>query len=149
MMTTIDTTTSRAAFIPTGKPMEQLAVIQALGMPIYEKVDEVTKLPILTATGAATIATKQDWMRQAGIPEHEWSYVDWLVTRESGWRPTAQGSMTSLGRACGLVQALPCSKLGPNWQDPVHALRWQKTYVNNRYGGYQGAVAWWKTHQWY
>ena len=54
-----------------------------------------------TATGAATIATKQDWMRQAGIPESEWSYVDWLVTRESGWRPTAQGSMTSLGRACG------------------------------------------------
>lgn len=55
---------------------------------------------------------KQDWMRAAGIPEAEWAYVDYIVSHESGWRPDAVNSSSG---ACGLVQALPCSKLGPNW----------------------------------
>lgn len=87
-----------------------------------------------------------DWMIAAGIPSSDWPSVDFLVSRESGWRVDALN--TSSG-ACSLVQALPCSKLGPKWRDPVVALKWQYQYVKERYGGYAQAVAFWKIHSWY
>ncbi len=89
---------------------------------------------------------KADWMRAAGIPEDQWRYVDYIVSRESGWNPSARNPSTG---ACGLVQAYPCSKLGSNWRDPVHALKWQYSYVSARYGGYQGAYVFWKRNSWY
>lgn len=90
--------------------------------------------------------TKYDWMRAAGIPESQWQYVDYIVGRESGWNPRAVNSSSG---ACGLVQALPCSKLGANWADPVHALKWQYSYVQSRYGGYAGAYSFWLSNHWY
>lgn len=90
--------------------------------------------------------TKQDWMKAAGIPESDWTYVDYIVTRESGWNPKAVNSSSG---ACGLAQALPCSKLGPNWSDPVTALKWQYNYVSQRYGGYSGAYSFWLANHWY
>lgn len=89
---------------------------------------------------------KDSWMAAAGIPQSEWWAVDFIVSRESSWNPNA---VNPNGGACGLVQALPCSKLGPNWSDPVVALKWQYNYVNNRYGGYAQAVAFWQANHWY
>lgn len=89
---------------------------------------------------------KYDWMRAAGIPESQWQYVDYIVSRESGWNPRAVNRSSG---ACGLVQALPCSKLGSNWSDPVHALKWQYSYVKSRYGGYAGAYSFWQRNHWY
>lgn len=89
---------------------------------------------------------KEQWMSAAGIPASEWWAVDYIVTRESSWNPRA---VNPNGGACGLAQALPCSKLGPNWYDPVHALKWQYQYVVSRYGGYPQAVEFWKANHWY
>lgn len=90
--------------------------------------------------------SKQQWMSQAGIPESQWQYVDYIVSKESSWNPNA---VNPNGGACGLVQALPCSKLGTNWNDPVTALKWQHNYVNARYGGYAGAYSFWVANHWY
>ena len=90
--------------------------------------------------------TKEQWMAQAGIPNSEWKYVDYIVGKESSWNPTAVNKSSG---ACGLVQSLPCSKLGANWRDPVHALTWQKNYVKARYGGYAQAYAFWTKNHWY
>lgn len=98
------------------------------------------------ATTGKRSGTKYDWMRAGGIPEGQWRYVDYIVSKESGWNPNAKNPSSG---ACGLVQAYPCSKLGPNWNDPVVALRWQYNYVNKRYGGYAGAYAFWKRNRWY
>ncbi|WP_297741024.1 ubiquitin-like domain-containing protein [uncultured Tessaracoccus sp.] len=98
------------------------------------------------ATAGKRTGTKYDWMRAAGIPENQWQYVDYIVSKESGWNPNAKNPSSG---ACGLAQAYPCSKLGPNWNDPVVALRWQHNYVNSRYGGYAGAYAFWKRNRWY
>ena len=89
---------------------------------------------------------KYDWMRAAGIPESQWQYADYIVSRESGWNPRAVNPYSG---ACGLAQAYPCSKLGPNWYDPVVALKWQYNYVTERYGGYQGAYNFWVRNRWY
>lgn len=88
-----------------------------------------------------------DWMAAAGIPESDWGYVDFIVSRESGWNPNATNSSSG---ACGLAQALPCGKVGgAGGYDPVTALAWQHSYVTNRYGGYAGAVEFWLANHWY
>jgi len=89
---------------------------------------------------------KEAWMAAAGIPQSDWWAVDHIVSRESSWNPNA---VNPNGGACGLAQALPCSKLGPNWSDPVVALAWQYNYVKARYGGYPQAVAFWNVNHWY
>lgn len=99
------------------------------------------KTPPVAVSGGKT-----DWLRQAGIPESQWQYVDYIISKESGWRPTAVNKSSG---ACSLVQALPCSKIGANWADPVVALRWGNSYVKARYGGWQGAYQFWLKHKWY
>lgn len=99
--------------------------------------------PQRTYTGGGN---KEAWMAAAGIPQSEWWAVDSIVSRESSWNPNA---VNPNGGACGLAQALPCSKMGPNWSDPVVALKWQYNYVTQRYGGYPQAVAFWNANHWY
>lgn len=89
--------------------------------------------------------TKSDWLAASNIPEEMWGYADFMVQKESGWNPNAVNSYSG---ACGLAQALPCSKLGPNWNDPVVALNWMNTYVG-RYGGWEGAYNFWVANRWY
>jgi uncharacterized protein YabE (DUF348 family) len=89
---------------------------------------------------------KNKWLKASGIPEEDWGYVDYIVTKESTWRPDAVNKSSG---ACGLVQALPCSKLGANWSDPVVALKWQHNYVTERYGGYRQAYEFWLKNKWY
>jgi TolA-binding protein len=114
----------------------------------------------LPGQGVASAATyqptgdKQAWLIASGIPESEWWAVDYIVSRESGWQPCAYyPSKNDCGatpvNACGLVQQNPCHKIPGDWRDPVVALKWQANYVKVRYGGYAGAVAYWKVHNQY
>lgn len=66
--------------------------------------------------------------------------------REASWNPNAVNKSSG---ACGLAQALPCSKIGDGWNDPVTALKWMNTYVHQRYGGWSQAVSFHDSHNWY
>jgi len=90
--------------------------------------------------------SKSDWLAASNIPADMWGYADFMVQKESGWNPNALNKSSG---ACGLAQALPCSKLGPNWNDPVVALNWMNNYVNGRYGGWQNAYNFWLKNHWY
>ena len=99
---------------------------------------------------------KYDWLRASGIPESEWTYVDYIVGRESGWNPCAYNpGMSDCNAnptsACGLAQSLPCGKQSKygHWTDPVANLKWQYEYVKGRYGGYAQAYAFWTANHWY
>lgn len=107
------------------------------------KASSKTSPPKTTVT-----STKTDWMRAAGIPESDWQYVDYIVNRESSWNPNAVNPSSG---ACGLAQSLPChkSEVYGAWNDPVAALKWQYDYVQQRYGGYAGAYAFWTKNHWY
>lgn len=94
-------------------------------------------------TGGGSAA---EWMAAAGIAESDWSYVDYIVSRESGWNPNATNRSSG---ACGLVQALPCSKVPGNGYDPVDNLRWGTGYATSRYGGWAGAYAFWTKNHWW
>ncbi len=97
-------------------------------------------------TASNISGSKTDWMRAAGIPESEWTYVDFIVGRESGWNPNAVNPSSG---ACGLGQQLPCGKWAGAWNDPVAALQGQYGYVVARYGSYAGAYAFWSANHWY
>lgn len=109
---------------------------------------------VATAASFKPTGNKESWLRASGIPESQWWAVDYIVSRESGWQPCAfyPGGNDCNARpvnACGLVQQNPCHKIPGDWRDPVAALKWQYNYVNERYGGYAGAVAYWKVNHHY
>lgn len=114
-----------------------------------------TPTPAAASSGAAAAAaplfytgggSPADWMTAAGIPESEWGYVDYIVKRESGWNPNATNRSSG---ACGLVQALPCSKVPGSGYDPVDNLRWANGYAVGRYGSWGGAYAFWVNNHWW
>lgn len=87
-----------------------------------------------------------EWMAAAGIASSDWGYVDYIVSHESGWNPNATNASSG---ACGLVQALPCSKVPGNGYDPVDNLRWATGYATGRYGSWAGAYAFWTSNNWW
>ncbi len=98
---------------------------------------------------AVVSGDKVDWMRAAGISEAEFGAVDFIIGRESGWRPAAMNA----GGCGGLGQACPVSKLAracPNWQtDPVCQLNYFGGYAKGRYGSWTGAYNFWLSNHWW
>ena len=90
--------------------------------------------------------SKEEWMTAAGIAESDWPYVDYIVSHESGWNPNATNAGSG---ACGLVQALPCSKVPGNGYDPVDNLKWATGYATGRYGSWGGAYNFWSSNHWW
>jgi hypothetical protein len=110
--------------------------------------------PQAAAGGAAPMQTPfytgggapQEWMAAAGIPQSDWGYVDYIVSRESGWNPNATNASSG---ACGLVQALPCSKVPGGGYNPVANLQWANGYAVGRYGSWASAYAFWTANHWW
>ncbi len=121
--------------------------IEIQSIVIAEPVKQIERIGIkpeyLPYTGGGT---KTEWLAASGIAEEYWGYVDFMVTRESSWNPNAVNRSSG---ACGLAQALPCSKVPGNPFDPVNSLQWMNGYVNGRYGGWEGAYSFWQRNKWY
>jgi len=118
------------ASIVTQQPQTQVEIIGA-------------KPKGLAYTGGGT---KTEWLAASNIPEESWGYADFMVGKESGWNPNAINKSSG---ACGLAQALPCSKVPGNPYNPVDSLNWMNGYVNGRYGGWEGAYNFWQVKHWY
>jgi resuscitation-promoting factor RpfB len=82
-------------------------------------------------------------MAAAGIASGDYAYANFIVSHESGWRPTASNP----SGAYGLCQALPGGKMasaGADWAtNPITQLRWCSGYAASRYGGWAGAYNHW------
>lgn len=114
--------------IVDGEIAEKTAVSEVVTRQSVERVVVVgIKSNYLPYTGGGT---KTDWLAASNIPKESWGYADFMVQRESSWNPNAVNASSG---ACGLAQALPCSKMPGNWRDPVNALNWMNDYVNGRY----------------
>lgn len=90
--------------------------------------------------------SKDEWLRAAGIAESDWAYVDYIVSKESGWNPNAVNKGSG---ASGLVQALPCGKVPGSCFDPVDNLKWADGYAKGRYGSWEGAYNFWISNHWW
>jgi hypothetical protein len=73
-----------------------------------------------------------------------------LWDHESGWNEAAYNAGSG---ACGIPQALPCSKMSTFGDDyetnPATQIRWGLDYIKNRYGTPIGAWEFWQANGWY
>lgn len=102
-----------------------------------------------TAYAATTVAysgSHADWMASAGIAPGDYTYVEYIVSHESGWNPSAVNASSG---ACGLGQQLPCGKWAGAWNDPVAALVAMQGYALGRYGSWASAYNYWITNHWW
>ena len=85
-----------------------------------------------------------------GFSSDQFSCLDSLWTRESGWRVNADNPSSS---AYGIPQALPGSKMAsvaPDWAtNPATQIRWGLGYIKSRYGSPCGAWGHSQSHNWY
>lgn len=95
-------------------------------------------------------AIAQAMLPQFGFAAGEFSCLESLWEKESGWDPTAANPTSS---AYGIPQALPGSKMasaGADWEtNPATQIRWGLGYIADRYGS---PCAAWSTSQaqgWY
>ena len=126
----------------TKQQIELQKQIDELRLQVKAKKDRLLAIVVPRAQASPVSGTCQDWMNQAGITDQGNAYT--LIMRESGCNPNAVNKSSG---ACGIPQALPCSKLGTS--DPVEQLRWMQNYVVRRYGSWANAVAHSTAHNWY
>lgn len=123
------------------KPLQEVVLQQ----PIAKVVANGRKLLDLNVS-----AHKQEIMKAAGIPAGSFSYVDYIVTKESRWNAGARNKSSG---AYGLCQALPGTKMtsaGADWEtNPVTQLRWCNGYALGRYGSWERAYVFWLTNHWW
>lgn len=104
-----------------------------------------------TKVEAAALPWYTGLMDSAGIARGDQKYADWIIARESSWRPTVYNSTGS--GAFGLCQSLPASKMASSGADymtnPVTQLKWCNEYANVRYGGWVKAHAAWNRQHWW
>ncbi|MBF4616921.1 hypothetical protein ITJ44_02370 [Clavibacter sp. VKM Ac-2873] len=84
-----------------------------------------------------------------GMGDDEYACLDYLWTKESGWRVNAYNP----SGAYGIPQALPGSKMasaGADWQtNPATQITWGLGYIDSRYGSPCGAKAHSVLKNWY
>jgi hypothetical protein len=82
-------------------------------------------------------------------PKTQFSCLDNIYTRESGWRYNAANA----SGAYGIPQALPGSKMasaGADWQtNPATQIKWGLGYIKSMYGTPCGAWSFWEGHGYY
>lgn len=80
----------------------------------------------------------------------QWPALDYLWTRESGWRWDAKNPSSG---AYGIPQSLPADKMaaaGSDWMtNPATQIRWGLGYIKATYGDPDGAAAHEVSHGWY
>lgn len=128
------------------------------GTTVYQRPAPLPKTRQLTlgfkpmATVEPIPITPQDWVKDEAIKYgwgdgYQWESLVTLVNNESGWRTNAHNP----SGACGLFQALPCSKVAGNWQSPHDQAVFGMAYIQRTYGSPSNALSVWysRSPHWY
>ena len=118
------------SFMGTACTPEEMAIWNSLTPVQQEKI-------VLQVTGGSDYKAlgKAIALDEKSYSEGDFECLDYVIMRESAWRniPNAAG-----GRAYGIPQALPGSKMashGSDWKtNPATQIRWMLDYVEDRYG---------------
>lgn len=122
---------------------------------LSEPVTQVVAVGTMTISSAqadpnAARALGKSMAAERGWTGEEYTCLDLLWTRESGWRWNADNPSSS---AYGIPQALPGSKMashGSDWQtNPATQIAWGLEYIAGRYGSPCGAWAHSEAKGWY
>lgn len=103
----------------------------------------------VSAAGMTTPAENQKFLKSI-VSGEEYRCANEVIMRESGFQTDATNPSSG---AYGVAQALPAGKYashGSDWRTNGKVqILWMKDYVNTRYGGFCGALAWHDSHNWY
>lgn len=80
------------------------------------------------------------------VPADDGSAKSFIYMKESGNNP---GAINASSGACGLGQALPCSKMPCSLSDYACQDNFFTGYMQNRYGTWENAKAFWLSHRWW
>lgn len=118
--------------------------------PIQETLPEQTRAEETTSTPVVTepLSTPKEIARATLVDlgyGDAWYAVEYIGFKESSWNNYA---VNSIG-ACGLFQALPCSKMDCELSDVACQVRWATNYAVQRYGSWHQAYNFWRTNNWW
>lgn len=85
-----------------------------------------------------------EWIAGAGITDL--TNAHYLITKESNCNPY---SVNRSSGACGIGQALPCSKMDCEMGDGACQVKWMNSYVMGRYGSWKVAADHHRAKGWY
>lgn len=92
----------------------------------------------------------QNMLSDFGWGQDQWSCLDNLWDRESGWDHTAENPSSG---AYGIPQSLPGDKMaesGSDWRtNPATQIDWGMGYIEDRYGSPCSAWSHSESHNWY
>ena len=121
----------------------------------------IIKIQVIEAAAPIVTPTQSPnrrYQKYSSMPKYEYIiselqmlYVNWedaadLNSYENGFDPMA---INPTSGACGLSQALPCSKLTCELGDIKCDLKWQKDYISDRYGTVTKALQFHHVNNWY
>lgn len=112
----------------------------------------VTKQPVEQVEVIGTkvnlpAGSHEDWMAAAGIASSDYGYVNFIFTKESGWRPNAVSPNGYYG--LGQTNLSKLSSACPNWEsDPICQIRLFDAY-KARYGTWRDAYDFWVSNHWW
>jgi hypothetical protein len=139
-----------------------------IGRHVIQSVTITEPVTQIVAKGVAVAipGDKEAIMAQAGISVNDYAFVNYIISRESGWCPTKwQGEVgycpggyqqihdPSSGYGYGLCQSTPAIKMasaGADWAtNAVTQMRWCNGYALGRYGSWAAAYNHWLNyHNW-
>jgi hypothetical protein len=121
-------------------PTDEVVAVGSLTIPAATAVQKGTN----RALGKQMAADLYGWTGD------QWSCLDNLFARESGWSHTAENRSSG---AYGIPQALPGSKMavyGGDWRtNPATQIKWGLAYVKGRYSTPCGAWGHFTSTNWY
>jgi hypothetical protein len=103
-----------------------------------------TSHPTIPLGAGGDVQTLGRSLNAVTFGDQHWTALQALWTRESGWNPQARNRFSG---ACGIPQALPCSKI-PD-MSPQGQIEWGLQYIKQRYGNPTNAWNFWQSHHWY
>lgn len=137
----------------TRKPVDRVVVTGTKERPVVEaETEATTRVAAEPSTPVPSGSVKEIGQQLAaarGWTGSEWTCLDLLWQRESGWNPSASNPSSG---AYGIPQALPGSKMGSAGSDwatnPATQIEWGLGYIADRYGtpcgawGHSESVGW-------
>lgn len=115
-----------------------------------QAAQQTTAQPATSAPSGSPQQIAEQMLSQFGWSSSQFSCLQPLWERESGWSLTAENPTSG---AYGIPQALPAAQMssaGADWQtDAATQIRWGLTYIQGRYGSPCGAWAHEESDGWY
>lgn len=97
----------------------------------------------------SSITTEQLATVQGGVAMP--ASARWIMMHESGGNPRAQNPHSTAFGAFQMLKATRKQYMGADWQSTDLGKQYEgaSKYVNQRYGGWDNAQRFWKSHHWY